>query len=747
MSVPSAPVNDVILQRAAGSIGMRIRRVASFVVALVLVCAAQYVFTQRDTTFIHQFSARQLQDFFRFDVLNLENSITALLLLIVAAFLLLRSLLPYSDNRGEIAGADAQHRPNLRAYLRRDGLLIVVAIVVLGLLCYQAHLADNSSGLVFVWIFGLGLLVRAAYRFDRDAGAPLSLGMTRADVVWIVLLLVGGLLVGSYQLDNIPNSLVRDEGNFFERAKAIAGGEERMSFFDVGVYSYPLPSSLYQGSILQIFGVTLWSWRFSSVLAGVLTVIPLYLLAREMFDRRVAVISGLLLVTLPYFLAFARLGYNNIQAVLPVTLAIYFIYLAVRRGSALFYVLAGIGAGLGFYTYTAGRLGAVVGAAFLGYLLLVRLIQCLRRISPEQKQAALADFRRLLAGTIVFGAISLATLLPQVLYTNTTAPDLLRYKTLESLFPNVNYALAFFPAGELYRDNPPIAVGAETFFYRPDLYARLLVRGIVRSLLVFQQGSLVTEHYMASPLAGPLGAIFYFIGLVLALRNLRRREFILILFWWFGGTLLLSMINTFPPRYQHMVPIIPSLALFSALGLVTTVDVVTQAFRSPRAPRLVGSVRRPLAVLPLAILSVLVAVIVATNLRNYFVEMPQEYLPGIEDIIAFQAIHVAEPTNVVYVYDEQRDEGWTPWMIVYVPTQVVYRSVSAASLQDAPLVLQPGRPTIVYFYEQDAEVVKVALQKSLVLGDIQPTIYRDDLQRVIGMSYTFDGTQVVESYG
>ncbi len=696
-----------------------LRRVVPFAAAVFLICLAQSIIADYDAIVVQQPAAPSLNDLFRFDLANPENAITGVLLLIAAGILILFALEP-TTLRAE-AVPEAAH-PNRLGFARRHALPLIGGLVALAALLIQLSRANPGAALVLLWLVALALLVWVAYRYDHEAGTPLSLGLTRWDVLWLAALLIGGLLIGSYQLDSIPNSLVRDEGTFWERAYSDSQGQETLSFFDVGPYSYPLPGSLYQGAALAVFGITLWSWRFSSVLASVLTVIPLYLLARDIFDRRTALISGVALITLPYFLAFARLGYNNSQPIVLVTLMTYFLYLGIQRESLFYYALGGVFAGLGWYTYTAGRVGVVFGALFLVCMIGFRWLARRRNRSIK--------LRGLLIGSAVFVILSLATLLPEWVYTNAVAPDLARYKTLESLFFNANYAGAFFPPEELYRDYPPIVIGDQTFFFRPDLYARLLVRGFVRSLLVFHDEALTGAEYLAAPLAGGVSVLFYFVGLMVALRNLRRWQFSLILFWWFGSIFFLSIIDTFPARFQHFTPVIPTIALLIALGVTTAAGFIARLVSVPPLRRIkLGTVVSLVAALAIC------GGIVYTNLHNYFVEMPQVYLPEFEDVMAFTALHLDQPTNLIYVYDDPSRSDWIPWLINYIPTQAKYRAVSDHALNQ--FTLQPMQPYIFYFAPSDQQVVTAYLRGALGIDPGEPTAYKDVEGRVLGMSYRF----------
>ncbi len=228
---------------------------------------------------------------------------------------------------------------------------------------------------VFFWIAAIFFITRAVLRYDKAADVSLSPDLPYRDVGIIILLLIAGLLIGTYQLQNIPNSIQGDEGNFFETARFIANGKYTESIFGFGVYSYPVFSSFIQGAIMRIFGKDIWGWRFASVIPALLSVVPLYLLGKEVFNRRVGIISSLIYISSPYYLAFARLGYNNSQAILFVILCVWFFYLGLKRKSLFYLFLTGMASGLGFLTYSSGKLGAVIITILFGIFFILKIFR------------------------------------------------------------------------------------------------------------------------------------------------------------------------------------------------------------------------------------------------------------------------------------------------------------------------------------------------------------------------------------
>jgi len=99
-----------------------------------------------------------------------------------------------------------------------------------------------------------------------------------------------------------------------------------------------------------------WMLRLPSALFGILTVLGLYFLARELFNKKVALLSSFFLAVSFWHINFSRIGFRAIMSPLFAVLAIYFLLVALRsRKYILNSLLGGIFLGLGFYSYIAFR--------------------------------------------------------------------------------------------------------------------------------------------------------------------------------------------------------------------------------------------------------------------------------------------------------------------------------------------------------------------------------------------------------
>ena len=252
----------------------------------------------------------------------------------------------------------------------------------------------------------------------------------------------------------------------------------------------------------------------------------------------------------------------------------------------------------------------------------------------------------------------------------------------------------------------------------------------------------MTEHFISSPLAGPFAVIFYIIGASLALAGFRQRRFALLLIWFGFMALALSAAATFPPRHQHMVGLIPALALLIGAGLVTLVDLLGQL-----APRFTGQAQKVFT-------GLLVLAVCATGLVNFFVSMPRVYRPNFEQIIAWYGLY-SQGQPFYYVYSIQDSPDFKPYMLKEIRQDAPYTCVSANALSENPGLPWFAPHAMVFFYPDATNQVLAALEK--VWGkDLRTTTFYNHEWQVIGraawaasppvvLPATFTA-QVVDSY-
>lgn len=650
-----------------------------------------------------------LDRYFRLELPNAQAALTGYVLLAVGAvgFGLCLARHTSESEDGSVRPAPAI----LRAVWSRHTFLCAASAALLAYVVVS--IVDGSSGrwVISAWLGSLPLMGAFWFITDRRRLIPLSLSVSWADLALLVVIVVGGLLLVSYDLQGIPDSLWGDEGWFWEHAKAIAEGVFRPSVFDVGVFTFPVFGSYYQGAVAKAFGTTLWSWRFASVLVAVASLVPLYFLVRELFNRRVALLAAVLVIVCPYFLAFSRLGYNSIQCLLPVTAALLFFYLAWRRQSTFYFFLSGCAMGLGLYVFLAARIALPIVAIFCIYLLVLRKMSFSELMSGLG--AAASGFLLLAVPLYVFQALEVPR-------------EWLTEKMLESAFFNSFYGRAMFSEVDFDQGVRSAMVGSQEIFFEPLLYFKLLGRGVIRTFLAFNHDGLTTQHYLTSSLAGPVAAVFFMLGLGVCIARWRQSRYLLLLIWFLAGILALSILNTFPPRWTHTLPVIPAMATMAALGIYTLVQTVIRY-----APRF-ASVTVGAAVL-------LVVAIGVLGVREYFVVSQDIYKPNMENVILWSAFDLESETRLVLVDEERAAQNWMPWGLRQFETKASFEAISQQQLLTDDSLLRSPMPQMFFFYPDDEKAVMRRLQTGIP-GSAVVQRYTNTAGEVILVSYLAAGS-------
>ncbi len=119
---------------------------------------------------------------------------------------------------------------------------------------------------------------------------------------------------------------------------------------------------------MQLIGFSSWAVRLPSAIAGFLTIVVVYKLANSMFNKTVAFLAALSLLTTTSFLYYSRTGMLDIAVTFFITLAFYTYYLAKKTEKE--HYLYFTGASLGLALMTKG----VVGGIGLVIILLADLV-------------------------------------------------------------------------------------------------------------------------------------------------------------------------------------------------------------------------------------------------------------------------------------------------------------------------------------------------------------------------------------
>jgi 4-amino-4-deoxy-L-arabinose transferase-like glycosyltransferase len=198
--------------------------------------------------------------------------------------------------------------------------------------------------------------------------------------IYLFLLLIIALAAffRFYQLDLIPQGVYPDEAMNANQA-----------IFEPGKVFYPENNGR-EGLFINLiyisfsfFGISLWSLKLVSALIGVLSVIAIYFLAKEIFiyssfsqtEREAIALASSFFLSLSFWhVNFSRIAFRGILLPLFLTLIVYFLIRGFRREKISDFVISGLFLGLGFYSYTSFRL-AVLLIALILFLYFLRYLR------------------------------------------------------------------------------------------------------------------------------------------------------------------------------------------------------------------------------------------------------------------------------------------------------------------------------------------------------------------------------------
>ena len=414
---------------------------------------------------------------------------------------------------------------------------------------------------------------------------------SRAELILPIVVLLVAIILRLYSLDTIPRGLLWDEAHNGLDALRILDGERPI--FLTGNFGREALFVYLQATSVALLGQTHLALRTVSAIMGILTIVAAYLLARRMFNARVAMLTcGWLTMSL-WHVIFSRTGLRSVS--LPLFLAIGFYCIwrglecagvqatmssdspiaANRSRSAIWFALGGSVLGLSLYTYSTARFAPFVIIALALYLAVLH-----RQL-----------FRTALPGLVL--ALSLATLvfLPQgIFFLRHPASFLERAQQVSALNP------------ELHQGNPSKAV----------LDSALRTLG----MFAIRGDGAVDRNIPGRPMLDPLSALLVLIGIALSVRRFREPSYGFIVIWllvMFAPSLL-AIRDT--PNYLRTTGIIPPLFILPALATTR----LWEAWES-RAPAM-------LRALPVFIVTLAFLVGALNTFHSYFVIWPKtpEYL-------------------------------------------------------------------------------------------------------------------------
>lgn len=482
--------------------------------------------------------------------------------------------------RGRLPGWIGRPLARLASFWRvTPAQVILLGLAVgLSLLARQAAgdgiLANQATAATFAWLLAIGFVVAGSMnRHEGDPGQRLP--VTRWDILLSIGLFALALALRATALTRFPNTYSGDEGSAGLFAVELLTGKAN-NLFGVGWFSFPALYFTVQSAAIALLGQTIEAVRFTSALAGALTVVALYWLGRAMFDRTTALLAALYLAAAHYHIHMSRIALNNVWDALFGTLAIFGLWYGWHSGRRSAFILCGLALGLGQYFYVTIRTLPVLFLIWSAFAFW------------RQR----AQFRERFHGLVLAALIALVVYLPLGLFFLDNPDEFQAPLNRVSIF------------GEWLENE--LSLGQRTT-------SEIILDQAVAGILGFTHEPLRLLYNPGSPLLLAGAAVLFVLGVLWALLNFDLRYLLLILP--LLAAVAANAISQDSPASQRYILSIPIVALFIALPLAQAVEWLRGPY--PRARY---------AIVTAAF--VLLALVAVVDLNYYFNRVYDNYVLG-----------------------------------------------------------------------------------------------------------------------
>lgn len=379
----------------------------------------------------------------------------------------------------------------------------------------------------------------------------------------LALVVIIGTFLRFYELGVNPPSLTWDEASLGYNAYSIlkTGSDEYGTFLPLSIRSFddykpPMYAYLTIPSV-AVFGLNEFAVRFPSAVAGVLTVIAIYFLVRELLSKwegqhrkRIALVAAFLLAISPWHLQFSRAAFEG-NIGLFFLMAGLWLFLQGLKNSKLF-VVSMLFFILSLYSYHSFRLLIPLLLGFLAIVFWKDLVR--KRI-------------------ISFAAFILFLLFAAPVYLSfLTTQESGSRLSMVTIFSDPNLIESSIAQIELAKNNnDPIGI---LLGNRRLVFGLAVVKGYLDHFnpdFLFLHGDGGVQHH-----AVDIGMLylwdlpFILLGIYILLN--RRSRYIAVIFILFLFAPLPAAITTGTPHPVRAIAMVPGFHIFAAVGVVFFVE-------------------------------------------------------------------------------------------------------------------------------------------------------------------------------
>lgn len=360
----------------------------------------------------------------------------------------------------------------------------------------------------------------------------------KREILFLLLICLVFFLLLTFDINSWYYSAIGDEYALYNFARDVATGKTEISFFPSlgstsiflqnGIYRHiPTASSYYQAIIMAIFGINHAGFVLSSILVVILSFWFFYYYVKDQVGTKIAMVSVCILASSHYLWGLIHTGYWNNQVLFPHFAAFFFYFRGLKKKSALYFFLAGIFSGLGFYTYYSSRITIILLSTYFLFNAKAFL---------RQKNLFFSFYLGFFVLFLPFLIVNKQTTIQQMLNLSLVHSD----------------------------------------FVEPDQRFLFFFKNLWSSFIAFYSNS-QTHHFISGSLIDPLTAVLFSIGLLLIIFNWQKYYFIL--FWFLAKIIVLGGFSRYTDvPLTRLYFLLPVISFIGAYGLINSVDILKRRF-------------------------------------------------------------------------------------------------------------------------------------------------------------------------
>ncbi len=370
----------------------------------------------------------------------------------------------------------------------------------------------------------------------------------------LLLILLLALALRSYRLTEIPPGLTHDEANHGREAIEILDGVLRY-YFPLNYGSEPLYSYTVAGA-MAVLGENLFALRFVNVIFGLAALAAAFVWTRQAFDKRVALVTAVLMAVSFWPLASSREALRAGMLPFFMTLAVWFFWQIVapqaadnppagRRGVWLVLGFA-LSIVATLHIYLAARVAWLVFPTFLIYLALLH------------RQKFKQSWKPVLLGLLLAGLLTI----PMFVFLANNPASQTRLSMLSAPLEQIR-------TGQIVPILQNMAEALLAFVW-PGFGDRFLAYNIP-----------------GRPVFDGITAVFFLLGLGVSIWRWKRPSYAFVLLWFLVG-MLPSLVTGSTANTTRNLAALPAVYILPAVGFMACAGWIVNRWRLPERATLIG---------------------------------------------------------------------------------------------------------------------------------------------------------------